>query len=165
MKTIDAIKHAMDLADLFATNKLKELEDAPLTRPTENGGCHPMWIVGHLAYFEGEGRTIMFGEPNPLAHWKAIFGTGSEPSDDAALYPPFDEVVVAYSRLHAENAKRIAGMSDADLDRKSANPPKGAEPVFDTVGKAMLTLALHAASHRGQLADARRARRLQPAFG
>lgn len=165
MKTQEMIRYALDMGDMFIMTGLDELADAPLTFPGTRGGCHPMWVMGHLAYVEGDIRGLLFGEPNPLEHWKKHFGARTEPTADAADYPPFAEVVDAYQRLHAENVKRAGSLTQAELDAKPANPPAGVEHVFPTVGATFVFLALHAASHRGQLADARRARGLQPALG
>jgi uncharacterized damage-inducible protein DinB len=48
-------------------------------------------------------------------------------------------------------------MTEADLDRATPWQPKGLETHFDTVGKALLTVALHQTMHRGQVTDAIRA--------
>jgi hypothetical protein len=52
---------------------LEDMRDAPLTFPTPNGGCHPLWILD---------------EPNPLASWESMFCRGTEPVADASAYPP-----------------------------------------------------------------------------
>ena len=53
MYTKDAIRYSLNLADQAVMRSLETIEDAPLTFPTENGGCHPLWVVGHLAFVEG----------------------------------------------------------------------------------------------------------------
>ena len=53
MYTKDAIRYSLMLADQAMKRTLATIEDAPLTFPTENGGCHPLWVVGHLAFVEG----------------------------------------------------------------------------------------------------------------
>lgn len=73
---------------------IEDMKDAPTTFPTMNGGCHPLWILGHLAYSEGILiQEYMLGEPNPLAEWSEIFNFGTEPNSDVNHYPPFDQVL------------------------------------------------------------------------
>ncbi len=52
MYTKDAIRYSLNLADQATMRSLATIEDAPLTFPTENGGCHPLWVIGHLAFVE-----------------------------------------------------------------------------------------------------------------
>ena len=49
MQTKDAIRYSLDLADMAVMRALDQVEDLPLAFPTERGGCHPLWVVGHLA--------------------------------------------------------------------------------------------------------------------
>ena len=62
---------------------INDMQDALFTFPTPNGGNHPLWVLGHMAYVEGElVQHMMLGQPNPVAHWKSLFGPGSQPSAD-----------------------------------------------------------------------------------
>ena len=91
MYTKDAIRYSLNLADQAMMRSLETIEDAPLTFPTENGGCHPLWVVGHLAFVEGLTHEMLGGGSNPVAHWAAIFGQDTVPTADAAQYPALRE--------------------------------------------------------------------------
>src|SRR5262245_15340276 len=158
MKSIDLIRKALELSTDVTMALIRDMQDAPLTFPTPRGGNHPLWVLGHLAWSEGElVQYHMLARPNPLAHWRDLFGDGSEPTADASRYPPFDEVLAAYRRLRGETLELLATLTDADLDKPSHAPRPGFERVIGTYGGCLLVVALNTMSHRGQVADARRA--------
>lgn len=157
MCTKDAILYSLNLADQATRRSLATMEDAALTFPTENGGCHPLWVVGHLAFVEGLTHEMLGGSGNPVAHWAEIFGPDTVPTADAAGYPTFAQVRYRYEELRKYNLQLLAAMTEADLDKPTAWQPKGLEEHFATFGKALLTIALHQMSHRGQVTDAIRA--------
>jgi len=157
MQTKEAILFALTLADRTVLSVIDEMSDAPTTFPTSNGGCHPLWVLGHLALVEGSLPAVLFGEPNPVAEWQPLFGKESQPVSDRAAYPPFAEVRAKYVRLRESNLKLLQSLSEADLDKATKAPPKGLEREFDTYGRSFLTLALHQMLHRANVTDARRA--------
>jgi len=157
MYTKDAILYSLKMADQATQRSLATIEDATLTFPTENGGCHPLWIVGHLAFVEGLTHEMLGGGANPVAHWAEIFGPGTVPTADAALYPAFAQVRDKYMQLRKRNLQLLEAMTEADLDKPTPWQPEGLEEHFATFGKALLTIALHQMSHRGQITDAIRA--------
>ena len=158
MKAIELVRFALKLTDEGVTRLVDDMRggDAALTQPTSRGGNHPMWVIGHLAFFEGSMAHVLLGEPNPVEHWAPLFATGSTPSSDASVYPPFDEVLATFRRLRARNLKLLDEIGDTGLDRKPANVPGGFENVFLTFGHTLLVIALHQMVHYGQIADARR---------
>ena len=162
MQGTGVLKMALEMTQAMVVPLIEDMRDHPMTAPTPNGGNHPVWVVGHMAFAEGNMRYIMLGEANPVADWKDLFGGGSQPVDDAAHYPPFDELVTRFKELSAANMKLLDSLTDADLDKPSVNPPKGYESIFGTIGQCLLVLALDHMHHRGQLADARRAVDRQP---
>ncbi|HEV3119430.1 MAG TPA: hypothetical protein VGY58_20405, partial [Gemmataceae bacterium] len=82
-------------------------KDVPLTFPTAKRGNHPLWILGHLAWVEGNIiQAIMLGRPNPVAHWKSLFGIGTEVSSEASRYPTLSEVNKAFQNIRAETLNR-----------------------------------------------------------
>ena len=164
MNSIDTIRFALTLADQAFTLLVEDMRDAPLTRPTPRGGNHPLWVLGHITLVEASIPHILYGEPNPLAHWAPLFAPGTEPKDDAGAYPAYDELLRAYRDHRARNLKILDGLSEADLDRPTKSPPKGLEDVLTTFGKTLLVAAMHQMTHRGQLADARRAAGREPLF-
>jgi DinB superfamily len=157
MKTKDAIKFALTVSNGAVLSVIDEMSGAATTFPTPNGGCHPLWVLGHLTLVEGMVPEILFGEKNVAAEWQPYFGENSEPVADAKAYPPFAEVREKYRQLRERNLKLLESLSEADFDRPTKTPPKGREKEFATYGQSFLVLALHQAMHRGNVTDARRA--------
>jgi hypothetical protein len=133
------------------------MSDAVTTFPTPNGGCHPLWVLGHLALIEGMVPAVLFGDKNPAAEWQKYFGEDSEAVDDASAYPPFAEVREKYLQLREQNLKLLESLSEADFDKPTVAPPKGREREFATYGSSFLVVALHQTMHRGHVTDAQRA--------
>jgi hypothetical protein len=157
MHTKDAIKFALTVSNGAVLSVIDEMSGNATTFPTPNGGCHPLWVLGHLTLIEGSIPAILFGDKNPAAEWQQYFGENTQPVADASTYPPFAEVREKYRQLREQNLKLLESLSEADLDKPTKAPPKGREQEFATYGRSFLTLALHQAMHRGNVTDARRA--------
>jgi hypothetical protein len=160
MQTKDAIKFALAASNGAVLSVIDEMSSAPTTFPTPNGGCHPLWVLGHLTFVEGMIPAALFGEPNAAAGWAHCFGQNTEPVSDPGAYPPLTEVREKYAQLRARNLQLLDALSESDLDKPSVAPPKGLEHEFATYGKSFLALALHQMSHRSHVTDARRAARV-----
>jgi hypothetical protein len=164
MKAIDVIKSAMELSDRATTGLIEDMRDAPMTQPTPRGGNHPLWVLGHIAFIEGNIPHVLFGEKNPVEHWAALFAPGTEPTTDPGAYPPFDEVLRRYKEFRARNLRLLEDLGEEGLSRPTVAPPRGLEDLLSTAGQTFLVIALHQMSHRGQVADARRAAGRAPLF-
>ena len=166
MKTVDFIKKGLEVSKFLTLGLIDDMKDAPLTQPTVNGGNHPLWVLGHLAYSEANiVNHVILGNENPLIEWKEIFGAGSEPVADAGHYPAWDELRQKFEEVRSHTLSVLGGLSDDDLDQPSKNCPPERESIFGTVGQCFFVLALHPAIHRGQVADARRAAGRKPLIG
>ena len=157
MYTKDAIRYSLTLADQAVMRSIETIQDAPMTFPTENGGCHPLWVLGHLTVVEGMTHQLLAGGDNPAADWGALFGQDTVAIGEASRYPSFEEVRARYTELRKRNLALLDSFSETDLDKPTPFQPKGLEEHFATYGKALLTLAVHQAMHRGQVTDAIRA--------
>ena len=157
MQTKDAIKFALTFSNGAVLSVIDEMSGAATTFPTPNGGCHPLWVLGHLTLVEGTIPGILFGDKNPAAEWQQYFGKGTEPVADASVYPPFAKVREKYLQLRDQNLKILESLNEADLDKPTKAPPKGLEQEFATFGQSFLVLALHQTMHRGNVTDALRA--------
>lgn len=157
MTTTEAIRYALGLADGAFLPAIDAMADAPLTYPTSHGGCHPLWVIGHLAVVEGMLTAMLTHGDNPTEHWAPLFGQDSVAGTDAGRYPAFDEVRTTFLDLRRANLTRLDAMTEVDSDRATPWQPQGLEEHFATVGKALLTVALHQTMHRGQVTDALRA--------
>lgn len=166
MKTTDYVKSALEMTRNMTMELIVDMKDAALTAPTPRGGNHPLWILGHLAYSEANiVNEFIVGEPNPLADWKDVFGSGSEPVADAGHYPPFDDVLARFEQVRERTLTLLNGLSDEDLDKPAKGCPPDHKESFGTVGQCFNILALHPAMHYGQVADARRAAGRKPMMG
>jgi uncharacterized damage-inducible protein DinB len=152
--TKDAIRFSLNLAEEAMFKSLAKIDDIPLTFPTEEGGCHPLWVLGHLAFVEGLAYQMLAGGENPCAEWASLFAPDSIPTNEAGKYPAIGKVRARYLHLREMNLQFLDSLSDADLDKPTPWQPKGVEEHFATYGKALLTIALHQMAHRGQITDA-----------
>lgn len=158
MKATDLIRDQIETCKRMTVGLLADMLDAPLTFPTPHGGNHPTWVAGHLVYAESNLiRHVLYGETNPLLEWKALFGGGSEPTDDAGKYPPLGDLLGKWDEVRTHTLQVLSKLTDVDLDKPSASPPQGREDFFGTFGKVFSVVAMHPMMHRGQVADARRA--------
>ena len=158
MKTLELIRYQLEMSKNLTAGLLADMADAPMTFPTPNGGNHPTWVAGHLAYAEGSLiQHMMLGEANPLIEWQSLFGIGSQPTADAADYPPLGDLLAKWDEMRVNTLKVLDSLSEADLEKPSANVPEGREQTFGTYGKILTMVAFHPLLHRGQVADARRA--------
>lgn len=140
-----------------------DMRDAPMTFPTINGGNHPLWILGHLAYSAEElCFEVMRGQENPLAGWKELFGYGSTPTSDSSRYPDFDDVLAECTRIHDRIGDELLEIDEEGLDRVSKGCPESYADRFGTYGVCYMAAANHWLMHRGQIADCRRAAGRKP---
>jgi hypothetical protein len=157
MQTKEAIKFALTVSNGAVLSAIDKMSDAATTFPTPNGGCHPLWVLGHLTIVEGMIPAVLFGDKNPVAEWQKHFGENSEPVGNAGAYPPFAEVREKYVELRERNLKLLESLTEEDLDNPTKAPPTGREHEFATYGRSFLVLALHQLMHRSHVTDASRA--------
>lgn len=121
---------------------------------------HPAWIISHLNAYAPIAAALLRRDPieDPADH---PFGRKSKPINDTAAYPPKDQLVAEYTRLH----------DDARHALEQCDPAIFAEPVplerwrskAPTVGDMVVTLMVkHESMHLGQLSAWRRAMGLPP---
>lgn len=157
MNSIDLVRDNLRKSQARVLAGVEDMREHGVVFPTPNGGAHTLWVLGHLAYIEAlVVRGFMLGGPNPLAGWEDLFD-GADTSGDASRYPPFDEVLAECRAMRERTLAHLASLSEADLDRVSADAPAGFEETFGTYRLCLQFVADHGYMHRGQLADARRA--------
>jgi hypothetical protein len=74
MQTKEALEFALTASDNAVTTEIDKMSDDPTKFPTPNGGCHPLWVAGHLTVVEGSIPAVLYGEDNPVGKWYALFG-------------------------------------------------------------------------------------------
>jgi hypothetical protein len=158
MKATELLRDQMELSKSMTASLLADMQDAPLTAPTSQGGNHPLWIAGHLVYSEARlTNELLFDKPGPLLEWSDMFSRGTQPSYEAGAYSvSIPEILAKWDEVRANTLSILAGLNEEDLDKPTAKCPPGREAVFGTYGKAMAMVAMHPLHHRGQVADARR---------
>src|SRR5574341_387022 len=93
MQSIDLLHDNLRKSRDRVLARVEDMREHCMVFPTRNGGCHTLWVLGHLAYIETlVVRTFMLGEANPLAAWEPVFD-GQDVSGDARQFPPFDQVL------------------------------------------------------------------------
>jgi len=157
MQSIDLIRDNLTRSRDRVLARIEEMREHCTVFPTSNGGCHTLWVLGHLAYIETlVVRTFMLGEANPLAQWVEVFD-GEDASGDVGEYPPFDEVLAKCREVRESTVALLDSLREEDLDSVSAKVPGGFQDTFGTYRRCLQYVADHWYMHRGHLADARRA--------
>src|SRR5258706_4193808 len=142
MNSIDLIRWALQLSDGLTARLVADMRNAPMTPSTPGGkggdGNHAIWTLGHLCVIEGNIPQILFGENNPVEHWRPLFDMGTQCRSDASAYPSFDELLRTYRDLRAKNLKLLDQIGEAGLDRLPKHGPPGVEGGMKNVGRTVL---------------------------
>jgi uncharacterized protein YbdZ (MbtH family) len=155
MQSIDLIRDNLKKSRDRVLSRVEEMRDHCMVFPTPNGGCHTLWVLGHLAYIEMlVSRTFMLGESNPLGDWQPLFD-GEDTT--GGRFPPFDDVLAMCRQARESTIALANSMTEGDLERPSADVPAGWADTFGTYRHCLQYVADHWYMHRGHLADARRA--------
>jgi hypothetical protein len=159
MQSIDLIRDNLKKSRDRVLARVEEMREDCVVFPTRNGGCHTLWVLGHLAYIEAlVVRGFMLGKGNPLAEWEEVFD-GADTSGNVNQFPPFDEVLAKCRDARQSTLALLDSLSEDDLDQESASVPEGFEDTFGTYRLCLQFVADHWYMHRGQLADSRRSAR------
>lgn len=157
MQSIDLIRENLRRSEEIVLARIEDMRDYGRVFPTPHGGCHTLWVLGHLAYIETlVVQDIMLGNQNPLAQWEEVFD-GEEVSSDAIVFPSFDHALAECRKARASTVALLDSLREPDLDKSSMRVPAGAEELFGTYRRCLQYASDHWFMHRGQLADARRA--------
>ncbi len=154
MRVRDLLLSNLTLSQFVIDRDLDGLDRHGLAA-TSPGAPHPIWLLGHLAYFEQLTNQVISGQPMPKPEWLALFGSGSSSPADAQRFPDLPTVIAVFHRERQRNIDLLTAWEDADFDRPCVQVPAGLEPLFSTWGGAMQTLAFHTLIHRGQLSAIR----------
>jgi len=160
MNSKDLLRQNLEVNGKRVLNMLETMREQPLTFPTPNGGCHPLWILGHLAYTESYVvRTVMLGEANPLEEMQEQFGNGSQPVADAAVYPSFDQLKTRCREVRDATLATLESLSEEDLDQPGRKVPERMVRTWTSYRSCLQFTADHWYMHFRQVLDARRASR------
>jgi len=113
MHTKDAIKFALTVSNQVVLSEIDQMSDAATTFPTPNGGCHPLWVLGHLTLVEGTIPATL-GDKNPVEEWQQYFGENSRAVADAGAYPSLAEICsIARTKPEASRVAQRSGSRQA----------------------------------------------------
>jgi len=90
MDTKETITFALNASNGAVLSVIDKMSDAATTFPTPNGGCHPLWVLGHLTMVEGMIPGVLFGEKSLVAEWQKYFGASALARIDPALLSKTD---------------------------------------------------------------------------
>lgn len=124
---------------------------------------HPAWVIGHLTH-TCQMLAGVLGLPSWLAHdWAGLYGTGSVPASDAALYENKEDALAILRDAQMRLTEAIEGVNDSRLDEPF--PDESYRDLFPTIRHALTQVLVgHTANHIGQVSVWRRAMGL-PAMG
>jgi len=108
------------------------------------------WLIGHLVVTGDFARRLCGLKPLAPKEWRPLFSPGTQPSHDAATYPPMAAMVDAFRAIHRDLA---ASAPTASLETLAApNPFEPARGAYPTAGSfATYILTGHLGFHLGQL--------------
>ena len=157
MESIELISRNLRLSEEIVLSKIDDMRPHGSVRPTLNGGCHTLWILGHLAFIESLViNEFMLGRENPLQDWKPLFD-GEQVTDECLTAVTFDEALSACRTQRGRTVQLLSQMSEEQLNAVSAACPEKCEALFGTYRRCFQYVADHWYMHRGQLANARMA--------
>lgn len=157
MNSIDLIRENLRKSAEIVLARIEDMREHSMVFPTPNGGCHTLWVLGHLTFIEALViREFMLGGTNPHAPWSDVFD-GDDITDDPSKFPSFDYVLEACRTERLATLDLLDRFTEHDLDRASSAAPSGYEHFFGSYRSCLQYVADHWYMHRGQLADARRA--------
>ena len=79
----DAVQFAMQASNGAVIPLIDDMSDAPFAQPTQNGGNHPLWIVGHLTWVEGQVPRFCLERRAKSKSGRRLFGIGTAVVTDA----------------------------------------------------------------------------------
>lgn len=165
MKATELIKIALDNSRNWALGLITDMKDSPLTSPTDSGGNHPLWVLGHLTHSESQLLDVfILGRVNRFPELAPMFGMTTQPTANADDYPKMDELLAKNEAIRGAVHDHLATLADEDLDKLSHAPEEWGEG-FSTAGGVFTAMAIHVGFHAGQVADARRAAGKPPLMG
>ncbi|MBM4194585.1 MAG: DinB family protein [Gemmatimonadetes bacterium] len=132
------------------------IDDAALAREPAPGLKTAGWLVGHLAVTGDFGRKLCGRPPMCPKEWRAMFNPGTQPSHDAASYPPAATLVATMRAVYDDLSRAAPALDDAIA--AGPNPFAPAAHALPTVADFVgYLMSGHLLWHLGQLYSWRKA--------
>lgn len=163
LSSIDGGLAALEFARGATLKLAADIPEDKMTHRPQPGANHAAWLLGHLAYADDGFHAKLSGNPSQLSeNHAALFGMGSEPTDDADAYPSKAELIATLEKTHATLVEWFQSLDEEKL----ASPLPEDWAMFGPNHAAVAsTLAWHEGMHAGQLVEVRRSLDLPRAFG
>lgn len=157
MKKLKLLVDRLQTARSWTNSLLEDIEESTWFNMPGPGMGHTAWQVGHLAASQaGLIHSRCFGRDIDAclpANYREIFGRGSKPVGDSAVYPSVGDIRATFIRLHDESIRLITNMKKSELPESVHGDP---HPMFATKEGAIGMAIMHETFHAGQLAMIRR---------
>ncbi len=143
----------------YTSKLLDAIKSADWFRMPADGVTHVAWQVGHLAMAESRLalQRVRGQKPDDAElisdDFLALFGKGSVPNPDAAMYPTPEEIRSVFDGVHRQTVEELQSLPEAIFDESTDVQP---HPMFNTKLGAVQWCALHEMSHAGQIGLLRR---------
>lgn len=160
MNVKDALKMAIDSADMIASGYVKDLTDQELLHRPAKGCNHINWQLGHIITGENYfGDKAVAGIMPPLpADFAAKYTKETATSDDPQAFCTKAELMKLWAEQRAGTLAALAKVNEADFDKAT-----GIE-YAPTVAALFNLAATHWLMHAGQWAVIRRQLGRPPQF-
>lgn len=150
---ITAIVKSYEMASSWiSADRLKELSTEELVyRPAEKRS-HIYWLLGHIVATSDIAPYINGSESVVDKSYLGHFGTGTEPKDDPAEYPPVPEILENFEKVIDNSISALKSMGETETGLSPAKPlPEFLQPYFPTRLDLVIGHATHISYHGGQI--------------
>jgi hypothetical protein len=155
--------HALQLARRSTLGLIEEIPEDKLCTQVWEGGNHPKWVLGHLAWTDDYFMTTIGKLPSRLPDgWWDRFQMGSKPSANAADYPSLSELQDVLSETREALISWLGGLSAQQAAVDLGEELKTFSP---TIGDLAASMAWHEGLHAGQISAVRRSLGFGPKMG
>lgn len=158
------VLRTIDFTVQYANGLVKDVPEERMAEQPHGVPNHPAWVIGHLAATNDFFLKVALGQPTTLPEsWGKLFGPGSSPTTDRAIYPAKAELLDALVKTCERLSAALQTVSEEELNQP--NPVEKMASRFPTKGDVLAFIATsHAAMHLGQVSSWRRAAGLGSVF-
>jgi hypothetical protein len=155
MSAKQRLRKQLDAAREYSSSLLADFKTPEeWTRQVHPNANHALWFAGHMAV--SDNFFVASVAPDRAARrpeFEKAFGTGSQPTNNPADYPPPDDVLAFMNERRAALLEVLDSLDETDLERPL---PKGTPDFLPDVGSVFETAVWHEGLHSGQLSVCRR---------
>lgn len=148
----------------YCRKLVQDIPEDKLAIQPAPGMNHPAWVLGHLAIV-GDSALLMLGQRGHCPRdWRPLFGMGSKPVTDRAVYPSCEELMAKVETNYRAliTAVQAAPAELIDAPHKAPFFKEELPTVGDLLGHIMTT---HLTMHAGQISAWRRTQGLAGVLG